>query len=119
MESEVMDMIVKNVKIDKIVFVKTYIREEWMRLLKECHGHYQEDKKEFISVYFHYKKNSKMKINEHQNKGCDKAVNFEGNPFKLKLYVATLALGSRPKQGLAKVQAKTKAQESHFMPLGM
>ncbi len=27
-----------------------------------------------------------MKINEHQKKGCDKVVDFEGNPFKLKLY---------------------------------
>jgi len=29
--------------------------------------------------------------------------------------VATLALGSRPKQELARVQAKREAQESHFM----
>jgi len=27
-----------------------------------------------------------MKINEHQKKGCDKAMDFEQNPFKLKLY---------------------------------
>jgi len=27
-----------------------------------------------------------MKINEHQKKGCDKAMDSEGNPFKLKLY---------------------------------
>jgi hypothetical protein len=33
--------------------------------------------------------------------------------------VATLALGSQPKQGLAKVRAKSEAQESHFMLLGM
>ncbi len=38
--------------------------------------------KEFICVYCHYKKNSKMRINEHQKKGCDKAVDFEGNLFK-------------------------------------
>jgi hypothetical protein len=29
--------------------------------------------------------------------------------------IITLALGSQPKQGLAKVQAKSEAQESHFM----
>jgi hypothetical protein len=46
---------------------------------------------------------------------CDKAVYFERNPFKLKLYVATLALGSQPKQGLTKVQAKSEARKSHFM----
>jgi hypothetical protein len=31
--------------------------------------------------------------------------------------VATLALGLRPKQGLAKVRAKYEARESHFMLL--
>jgi hypothetical protein len=30
-------------------------------------------------------------------------------------YVATLALGLQPRQGLAKVRAKNKAWESHFM----
>jgi hypothetical protein len=30
-------------------------------------------------------------------------------------FVTTLALGSRPRQGLAKVWAKNEAQESHFM----
>jgi hypothetical protein len=33
--------------------------------------------------------------------------------------VTTLALGSRPKQGLAKVRAKSEAQESHFMLSGV
>ncbi len=33
----------------------------------------------------------------------------------LRLTVATLALGSRPRQGLAKVRAKSEAQELHFM----
>jgi hypothetical protein len=42
--------------------------------------------KEFICVYYHCKKNLKMWINEHRKKGCDKLVDFEGNPFKLKLY---------------------------------
>jgi hypothetical protein len=27
-----------------------------------------------------------MKINEHQNKGCEKVMDFEGNYLKLKLY---------------------------------
>jgi len=30
-------------------------------------------------------------------------------------HVATLTLGSRPKQGLAKVRAKSEVQESHFI----
>jgi len=51
MEIETIDMIIKNVKIDKTIFMETYIREEWLRLLKECHHHCQEDKKEFIYVY--------------------------------------------------------------------
>jgi hypothetical protein len=33
--------------------------------------------------------------------------------------VATLALGSRPKQGLTKVRAKNEAHESHFMLSGV
>jgi len=33
--------------------------------------------------------------------------------------VATLALGSRPRKGLAKVWAKKEARESHFMLLGV
>ncbi len=33
--------------------------------------------------------------------------------------VVTLALGSRPKQRLVKMQAKKEAQESHFMVLGV
>jgi hypothetical protein len=87
MESEATNIIVENVKVNKTIFVETYIREEWLWLLKEeCHSHCWEDKKEFICVYCHYKKNSKMKINEHWKKGCDKAVDFERNPFKLKLY---------------------------------
>jgi len=35
--------------------------------------------------------------------------------FDVSIIVATLALGSRPKQGLTKVRAKNEAQESHFM----
>jgi hypothetical protein len=73
-----MDMIIKNVKINKTVFVETYIREEWLWLLKEWHNHCQEDIKEFIYVYCHYKKNSKMKINEHQKKRCGKVVDSKG-----------------------------------------
>jgi hypothetical protein len=44
----------------------------------------------------------------------------------LKLYkifilnnVATLTLGSYPRQGLVEVQAESEAQESHFMFLGV
>jgi len=33
--------------------------------------------------------------------------------------IATLALGSRPKSGLARVWAKREAQESHFMVPGV
>jgi hypothetical protein len=33
--------------------------------------------------------------------------------------VATLTLGSQPRQGLAKVRTKSEAQESHFMLSGV
>jgi hypothetical protein len=36
-----------------------------------------------------------------------------------KVFVITLALGSRPKQGLARVWAKREARESHFMLSGV
>jgi hypothetical protein len=39
--------------------------------------------------------------------------------FKHISCVITLALGSRPRQGLAKVQAKWEVQESHFILLGV
>jgi hypothetical protein len=50
------------------------------------------------------------------------------NIFEINLYiytvawsinVATLVLGSRPKQGFAKVRAKSEARDSHFMLKGM
>lgn len=72
------------VKINKIE--KTTICEKWLQLLQECQSHSQKDRKEFIYVYCNYKKNLKMRINEHQKKGSDKVVDSEGNPFKLKLY---------------------------------
>jgi hypothetical protein len=87
MESEEMNMIIENVKINKTVFVETYTREEWLQLLKECHNHCQEDKIEFICVHCHCKKNPKMRINEHRKKGCDKVVDSERNPLKTKLYL--------------------------------
>jgi hypothetical protein len=34
-------------------------------------------------------------------------------------HVATLALGLRPKQGLAKVRTKREARESHLMLMGV
>jgi hypothetical protein len=77
--------IVENVKIGKIIFMETYSHEEWLQLFHECHNHCRKDRKEFICVYCHCKKNSKMKINEYRKKGCDKAMDFKGNPLKLKL----------------------------------
>ncbi len=72
-----LDMIVENVKIDKTIFMEIYTHEERLQLLNECHSQCQEDKKEFICVYCHYNKNSKM-INEYRKKGCDKAMNSKG-----------------------------------------
>ncbi len=66
--------------------METYTCKKWLQLLKECYSHCQEDKKEFICVYYHCKKNLKMRINEHRKKGCDKDVDSKRNPLKLKLY---------------------------------
>jgi hypothetical protein len=40
-------------------------------------------------------------------------------PSKDSIHVATLALGSRPRQWLLEVRTKSEARESHFMLLGM
>jgi hypothetical protein len=74
------------VKIDKTILMETYTHEKWLQLFKECHNYWWKDRKEFICVYYHYKMKSKMRINEHGKKGCDKVVDSKGNPFKLKLY---------------------------------
>jgi len=42
------------------------------------------------------------------------SVIYKKNKFYYIVYVATLALGSQPRQGLARVQAKKKAWESHL-----
>jgi len=44
-------------------------------------------------------------------------INIEGNDIVH--IIATLTLGSQPRRRLAKVQAKSEAQESHFMILGV
>ncbi len=100
--------------------METYIHEEWLRLLKECHGHCRKDMKEFICVYCHCKKNSKMKINEHQKKRCDKVVDSKGNPLKLKMYpplrnvekAVYLAKGGNILQYKVKVNALSKLKSS-------
>jgi len=43
-----LDIIVKNVKIKKIIFVKRYTPKEWLHLMEECHENNREDRKEFI-----------------------------------------------------------------------
>jgi hypothetical protein len=77
---------IKIVKINKIAFVETYTHKEWLELLQECHCHSREDRKEFIYIYCKCKKNSKVRINEHQKKGCEYVVDFEGNFLTLKVF---------------------------------
>ncbi len=48
-----------------------------------------------------------------ETRGIDKSKGTLA--MRKQAYVATLALGLQPKQGLAKVQAKSAALESHFM----
>jgi hypothetical protein len=42
-----LDFIVKNVKIDKIVFVKRYTPKEWLYLVEECHQSNQEERNSY------------------------------------------------------------------------
>jgi hypothetical protein len=43
-------MIVKNVKINKIVFIDKCTPKEWLHLVEECHQSCQEDGKEFVCM---------------------------------------------------------------------
>jgi hypothetical protein len=82
-----LDILVKNVKIDKIIFVKRYTPKEWLYLVEECHQSNRECRKEFIiCVYCTCKKISKMRLNEHRKKGREKVVDDHGNQLTLKLY---------------------------------
>jgi hypothetical protein len=66
MESETTDMIVENVKIDKIIFVETYTCEEWLRLFRDAIVIVERTGRNlFVLISVTKKKNSNMKINEH------------------------------------------------------
>jgi hypothetical protein len=52
---------------------------------------------------------------QNQNVPTISTQNQQHVKFQNTMHVATLALGSRPKQGLAKVWAKKEAWESHLM----
>jgi hypothetical protein len=62
-----------------------------------------------------------MRINDHQKKGCDKTMDFEGNPFKLKLYPPLknavegvyLVKGGNILEYKAKANALLKPRSSH------
>jgi len=61
------------VKIDKMVFMQTYICEQWMQLRQKCQNHCQEDINESICVY----RNANMSINEHQKKRYEKVMDVK------------------------------------------
>jgi hypothetical protein len=70
----------------------------------------------------------KLTIHSTWQKSCDKKIiQILQHPFRgfalefliAVMFVVTLTLGSRPRQGFAKVWAKRKAQESHFTLLGV
>jgi hypothetical protein len=111
-----LDIIVKNVKIDKIVFVKRYTPKEWLNLVEECHQSNQEDRKEFIlCVYCTCKKISKMR-----KKGCEKVVDDHGNQLTFKLDPPLrntiegniLAKGGKFLEYKAKLEALSKPKHS-------
>jgi hypothetical protein len=77
--------------------VRVVTHKKLLQLFQECHNHCRKNRKEFIYVYCHYK-NSKMKINEHQKKGCDKVVDFKMKPFKFKLYPPLINIAKNVRQ---------------------
>jgi tRNA G26 N,N-dimethylase Trm1 len=40
MENKATNIIIENVKINKTIFMESYVHEECLQLLKECHNHY-------------------------------------------------------------------------------
>jgi hypothetical protein len=46
-------------------------------------------------------------------------LSFPSRTLALTIGVATLALGSQPRQEIAKVQVKNEVRESHFMHMGV
>jgi hypothetical protein len=56
-------------------------------------------------------------LSKHQYLSFFHKLIFFVGPCPIGDSVTTLTLGSRPRQRLAKVQAKSEAQESHFMLL--
>ncbi len=61
---------------------------------------------------------SQMKIEEKAVEECGFAP-AKHETLHLSQFVATLALGLSPRQGLVKVCAKSETWESHFMFLGV
>jgi hypothetical protein len=59
----------------------------------------------------------KLKFLQNISHYCNNIFAFHMDMFTI--FVRTLALGSQPRQRLVKVRAKSEAQESHFMLLGM
>jgi len=72
-------------------------------------------------VYCNYKKNSKMRLNEHRKKGCEKALDDHGNQLTLKLYSPLrnviegniLAKSGNVLEYRVKLEALSKPKHSH------
>ncbi len=113
-------IIVENVKINKTIFVERYTPKEWLHLMEECHQNSQKDRKELICVHCNYKKNLKMKLNEHWKKGCKKVIDDNKNQLTLNLYLPLknitkgiiLAKGGNVLEYRAKLEASLKPMHS-------
>jgi hypothetical protein len=61
-----------------------------------------------------------VKVNDDMNTLMTTKINLRYLcDIKVVMDVVTLAFGLRPRQGLARVQAKREVQESHLMFLGV
>ncbi len=71
-------------------------------------------------MYCNCKKNSKMKLNEHKKKGCEKVVDDHGNKLTLKLYPPLrnivesiiIAKGGNVSEYKVKLEASSKPKHS-------
>ncbi len=100
--------------------MERYTPKEWLHLMEECHQNSQKDRKKFINVYCNYKKDFKMKLNEHWKKGCKKVIDDNKNQLTLKLYLPLknvtkgiiLAKGGNVLEYMAKLEASSKPLHS-------
>ncbi|CAM6003224.1 unnamed protein product [Sphagnum balticum] len=86
------------VKVDKKTHMVDYDTDEYEKLINEVCVFAKEGRNAFKCIHCKAKFTSKQRLNYHRHKGCDRALDINGKPLKLKLYP------SMPSGGAAEVR---------------